>query len=156
MEFLRAGHDGTNHTDVLRWLLQPLQQSRKRLGNHSFRSLGSASRTIAFWLRGLVKWKSSLDHRKFGVRAMLHWIIWVLSDSNRLKSIAAIIFIFDHDSKGSYRRKIYLAEFGTFTFQIKKSMFSCIWLNTSILITMVSFYRTTTIFKFVFNSRIKF
>lgn len=48
MELFGVGHNGTDHPDVLRRLLQSVQQPGKGMGNHSFRGLQCTSGTIAF------------------------------------------------------------------------------------------------------------
>lgn len=65
-------------------LPKPVQQSRKRVGNHAFWGFRRPSGAIAVWLRGLVKWKGRLEHRIISVRAILYWLTRVLSDCNNI------------------------------------------------------------------------
>lgn len=50
----------------------------------AFRVVSRVAWTIAFWLRGLVKLKSRLEHSKFSLRGMYYNAIRVLSDSNNI------------------------------------------------------------------------
>ena len=61
VELLRAGDHGQDNADVLRRLLQPVQQPRKGLGNHPRQGIRCPTRALAFRLRGA--WKSKKQTR---------------------------------------------------------------------------------------------
>ena len=54
VEFLRTRNNGTHHADVLRRLLQSVQQPRKGLGNNSLEGFRLPSRAVVVRLKGLV------------------------------------------------------------------------------------------------------
>ena len=61
VELLGTGDYGQDNADVLCRLLQPVQQPRKGLGNHSRQGIRCPARALAFRLRGA--WKSKKQTR---------------------------------------------------------------------------------------------
>ena len=82
MELLGSGDHGQDNADVLRRLLQSLQQSRKRLGDPARQGVRRPAGALAFRLRGLVNQKNRLDRRETDSRAMFSCVCQLLSDSN--------------------------------------------------------------------------
>ena len=82
VELLRAGDHGQDNADVLRRLLQPLQQPRKGLGNHSRQGVRRPAGALAFRLRGLANQKIRLGRRKTSSRAGYRCDRQLLSDRN--------------------------------------------------------------------------
>ena len=82
VELLRAGDHGQDNADVLRRLLQPFQQSRKRLGDPARQGVRRPAGALAFRLRGLVNQKIRLDRRIISSRAGYRCARQLLSDSN--------------------------------------------------------------------------
>ena len=82
MELLGSGDHGQDNADVLRRLLQSLQQSRKRLGDPARQGVRRPAGALAFRLRGLVNQKIRLDRRETSSRAGYLCARQLLSDSN--------------------------------------------------------------------------
>ena len=82
VELLRAGDHGQNNADVLRRFLQPVQQSRKRLGDPARQGVRRHAGALALRLTGLANQKIRLDRRKTSSRAGYLCARQLLSDSN--------------------------------------------------------------------------